>query len=215
MTARDEVLADLARAIPALDHPVRVAIDGMTGVGKTTLREELAAQLRSQGRLVIEASGDDFHHQREHRYGQGRMSPRGYYEDAYNYAAMAEKLLAPLGPGGNGRIRLRHHELESDEILDGEPVPVVNPAYVLLVDGSFLMRPEVASLWDFHVLVEASRAVSASRQVLRDDAPADPEDPYHARYFGAYDLYVAECDPAARADVIVDNTDLRFPAIVT
>ena len=73
MGTRSEVIAELAASIPAaVDHPVRVAIDGMTGVGKTTLRGELADALRAVGRQVTEASADDFHHQRERRYAQGR-----------------------------------------------------------------------------------------------------------------------------------------------
>jgi uridine kinase len=41
----------------------------------------------------------------------------------------------------------------------------------------------------------------------RDGTPDDPDDPANARYLGAHRLYVAACDPASRADVVVDNTE--------
>ncbi len=41
-------------------HPVRVAIDGVDGVGKTTLADELAGALSSGERPVIRASVDGF-----------------------------------------------------------------------------------------------------------------------------------------------------------
>lgn len=202
----EQLAAQLARGIPAATgRPVRVAIDGMTGVGKTTLRRLVARELRAGGREVIEASGDDFHHQRARRYAQGRRSARGYYEDAYDYVALGDKLLRPLGPGGSREVRLRHHDLDSDALLDSEPVVCVGENVTLVVDGSFLQRPELDGLWDWVIVVEASRAESAARQVARDGAPADPADPYHSRYFGGYDAYVAERNPVARADVNVTN----------
>jgi len=215
MTRRGEVIAAVAAAVPAPHGwPVRVAIDGMTGTGKTTFIQELADALRALGVKVTTASGDDFHHQREVRYRQGRHSARGYLEDAYHYGAMADKLLAPLAPGGSREVRLRHHDLVSDAILDDEPVVTLDGDAVLLVEGSFLQRPEVAPHWDFVIVLEATKEASALRQVTRDGAPADPEDPYHARYFGAYDIYVEEMSPRDRADVIVENTDLTAPVLL-
>jgi uridine kinase len=214
-TARAEVLAELAAAIPRpVDHPVRVAIDGMIAVGKTTMRSELADALRASGRVAVEASGDDFHQQREYRYRDGRRTGFGYYEYAYDYAALADKLLVPLGPGGDRRVRLRHHDLATDQILDAEPVVQLDVDTVLVVDGSFLQRPEVAPHWDFLVLVEAPRDVSVARLVIRNGAPSDPKDDYHLRYFGGYDAYVAACDPRRGADLVLDNTDWARPRIV-
>lgn len=215
MSQRTAVLRTLALAIPpSAGHPVRVAVDGMTGVGKTHLRSELAELLRAEGRTVLEASGDDFHHQRERRWAQGRHSSRGYYEDAYDYAALADKVLRPLGPGGDRRIVLKHHDLESDALLAPEPITVPADA-VVVVDGSFLLRPEVSDLWEVHILITASRAASIARQQARDGSPADVADPYYARYFGAYDIYVAERSPGARADVTVDNSAFHAPVAVS
>ena len=54
----DEVAGRIGRL--RLGHPVRVAIDGRTASGKTTLGDELAASLVGQGRPVSRTSIDAF-----------------------------------------------------------------------------------------------------------------------------------------------------------
>jgi hypothetical protein len=55
---RQEMLDQLANRLIALQiqHPVRVAVDGIDAAGKTTLADELALLLTSRGRIVIRAS---------------------------------------------------------------------------------------------------------------------------------------------------------------
>jgi uridine kinase len=79
------------------EHPLRVAVDGITASGKTTLADELAAALTQRGIPVIRIRMDDFHHRRAHRYRQGKDSARGYYEDAYDFDALWQRVLTPLG----------------------------------------------------------------------------------------------------------------------
>ena len=45
---------------------------------------------------VLRPSVDGFHHARAHRYRQGEYSASGYYEDAFNHAAVIECVLGPL-----------------------------------------------------------------------------------------------------------------------
>ena len=93
----------LAERIVAVkqSHPVRVAIDGVDGVGKTTLANELVQPIFKRGRAVIRASVDGFHNPRAVRYKLGRSSPEGYFRDSFNYTTLTTKLLGPLGPDGS------------------------------------------------------------------------------------------------------------------
>lgn len=95
---RAEMLALLAQSIAAvrLDHPARVAIDGVDGSGKTTLADELVEPVRRAGRAVIRASVDGFHNSRAVRYMRGPDSPEGYFLDSFDYAALKRELLDPL-----------------------------------------------------------------------------------------------------------------------
>src|SRR5689334_3419655 len=82
-------------------HPFRVAIDGIDAAGKTTFADALADILRLQGYGVILASIDGFHNPSDIRSRRGKLSPEGYYEDSFNYPALKELLLGPLGPNGS------------------------------------------------------------------------------------------------------------------
>src|SRR5690606_29224558 len=74
---REELIDTVARRIAETErpHPVRVAIDGVDGAGKSTFADELAGPLQKLGRPVIRASADSFHNPREIRYRRGRHSP--------------------------------------------------------------------------------------------------------------------------------------------
>ncbi len=71
---RSEVVATLADAVTSLrvGHPTRVAVEGRSAAGKTTLADELSEVVRARGRDVIRASIDDFH-----RPGHKVRSQRG------------------------------------------------------------------------------------------------------------------------------------------
>jgi uridine kinase len=83
------------------DHAVRVAVDGPDAAGNTTLARELAACLTDvHCRPAICVSLDGFHFDKRRRYRRGRLSPEGYIDDAFDYAALRRVVLDPLGPGG-------------------------------------------------------------------------------------------------------------------
>ena len=98
--AREVVVAQVAGAVCALDlgHPTRVAVDGITAAGKTTLVNELANAVDRLGRPVATLTMDGYHHPRAHRYRQGRQSARGYFEDAFDYTAFVTHVLMTARP---------------------------------------------------------------------------------------------------------------------
>ena len=86
MSRRGRAIHELGHRISLIDsdHPIRVAIDGVTTAGKTTLAAELAVFL-GQSSPVTRLSVDDYHRPPEERYRRGRDSPEGYYHDAFDY----------------------------------------------------------------------------------------------------------------------------------
>jgi uridine kinase len=194
-------------------HPLRVAVDGITAAGKTTLARELAAAVAARGRPATHLSMDGFHHARAHRRRQGRDSATGYYEDAYDFPTFTRTVLAPLGPGGDRRYRRRIIDLAADAPVDEPPVTATE-GMVLVVDGSFLQRDLT---WDEVVLVDTAFAVARDRGSRRDaDAFGGitaAENAYDARYHAASRRYLTEVDPAASATIVIGNDDPAHPEL--
>ena len=198
---RESLLEEVAREILAVRSGgiTRVAIDGVDGAGKTTFADELAATLGDGGpRPVIRASVDDFHRPQAQRYARGRDSPEGFFLDSYDYDALRERLLDPLGPGGSRRYRRRAFDLRADSPADPE-FEVAPEDAILILDGIFLHRDELARLWDFSVFLDVPFEVSAARNLARGDRLSD-------RYVEGQRLYLAACDPAHRATRVIDNS---------
>ncbi|MCC9146433.1 MULTISPECIES: uridine kinase [unclassified Arthrobacter] len=213
---RDAVISDLAAVLLSARPGSRLlaAVDGVDGAGKTTFADELAAALRSaagtRGRQVLRIGMDDFHNVRSVRYRRGRRSPEGFWLDSYNLEQFREYVLEPLATGAD-RFRPRGHDLAADAVLDPEPVPAARDALVL-VDGMFLHREELKGSWDFSVFLDVPFDVSAARMARRDGVrqPAGAQ-----RYVGGQLRYFASADPAARADLVLDNGDERTLRVIS
>lgn len=199
---------DLARQV--LDLPARtplVAVDGVDGAGKTTFADVLAAELRAAGVPVVRTSIDGFHRPRAERYRQGRTSPAGFFEDSFDVAAFRSAVVEPLRPGGDRRVRTAVFDHRLDRPVAVPPVEVA-PGTVVLVDGIFLHRDELAEAWDLSVWLEVPFTTSFRRMAARDGCPADPDHPDNARYRDGQLLYLARCHPRERATVVLDHDDV-------
>ena len=213
---RPALLGRLADMISNLEfsRPVRVAIDGRTASGKTTFANELGAEIVRRGRAVIRTSIDGFHMPKAARYARGRYSAEGYYFDARDLNAIRSLLLDPLGPGGDRQYRTASFDLENDIALEQEPLSAPAES-ILIVDGTFLQRPELITGWDVTVFLDTSEDVSERRGVDRDAGRLGglqaARELYAERYRPAFDLYERRCQPRSVADVIVDNNDIDRP----
>ncbi|MEV6599415.1 uridine kinase [Actinoplanes sp. NPDC051346] len=189
---------------------VRVGVDGVDGVGKTTFARRLAAELETAGRSAIHISADGFHHPRAVRHRRGRDSAEGFWLDSYDYPALIANVLAPFGPAGNRRYRTAVHDVDTDEVLD-LPWLTAPADAIVVVDGLFLHRDELAAHWDFSVFLSAPFEVTVPRMAARDGSHPDPAHPSQARYVQGQRRYFAACEPWQRASVVVDNTDVTRP----
>ena len=166
---RAAALEQLAASIAALrlNHPTRVAIDGVDGSGKTTMADELVEPIRRAGREVIRASVDGFHNPRAVRYVRGPDSPEGYFLDSFDYTAVKRELLEPLGSEGGGKFRTAVFGYRTDRAVES-PRRAARRDAVLLFDGVFLSRPELQGSWDLTVWLDVPFEVTVERAVARD-----------------------------------------------
>jgi len=200
-----------------LGHPLRVGIDGLVGAGKTTFARELVENLRSTGRAAIHLDSDGFHNLRAIRYQQGRESARGYYDDAYDFDSLADRVLKPLGSGPPFIFATKIHDLPSDE-QERDATAHAEPDSIVVFDCTFLQRGALRDLWDDVIWLDTDRTAALRRGVSRDaedlGGEASATAAYESRYMGACDLYLAEERPTERASIVIEHTDPANPRIV-
>jgi uridine kinase len=215
---RNTVIAELADMVAALrfSHPVRVGIDGVDASGKTTLANELITPLVERGREVIRVSVDGFHNPRTTRQRQGRTSPRGYYEDSFNYDAIIQCVLQPLGPGGNLQFKQALFDFRTDKAVESA-WQVASLHAILLFEGVFLHRVQLRDYWDFSIFVDADfdhtlqRAQERDRQLF--GSAESTREMYLQRYIPGQQIYLEEEKPRQRANVVFRNNEIHNPEL--
>lgn len=190
------------------DRPRLVAVDGVDGAGKTMFADAWADHLAAHGVPCTRVGIDSFHRPRVERYGRGRDSPEGFFHDSYDLATFRRVVVEPV-VRGDGLVRTAVFDHLTDTPVAGTEV-AVRPGEVVLVDGLFLLRPELADVWDLSVHLRVPFEVTFARMAVRDGVPADPRDPRNLRYVVGQELYLAT-GPEGRADVVVENSDPARP----
>ncbi len=121
---------------------------------------------------------------------RGELSPEGYYLDSFDLLRFRACVLSIEGP----------------------------PELVVVADGVFLHRSELADLWDATVWVEADLEVAARRGAERNlvwfDSLDATHERYRVRYLPAQRRYIEEQRPHERATFVLRNTDLTEPELV-
>jgi uridine kinase len=215
MSIRDQLLEKLAQQIVATSpsQVIRVAIDGVDGSGKSTFADELGSFVLRSGRPLIRATVDGFHNPKIGRYRQGRDSPKGFFEDSYDYVGLKRFLLDPLSPGGSKTYRRAIFDYKTDEFVSDAEIDAP-PSSILLFDGIFLHRPELLAYWDLSIFLRTDFAVSVARCALRDGSSPDPAHSSNQRYVEGQRLYLRSCQPENKATIVIDYNDLSSPRIV-
>lgn len=138
----------------------------------------------------MRVSLDFFERAPAERYARGELSAEGYYLDCFDVERLTAHVLSIGGP----------------------------PELVVVVDGVFLQRPELADLWDATVWVEVDLDKAAERALERDLVRVDSVDAelerYRLRYLPAQRQYIEEQRPQERATFVLRNTRLDEPKLV-
>ncbi len=181
-----------------------ITIDGVDGSGKSTLAAQLAAGLDQAGWPVALFSVDDFRRPVDWTRAD-RREVDTYYDDYYALDEL-ERCLQALRAGAP-RVTIPVFDSRS-ETLAGARTIELGQARVALVEGVFALRVPAAAA-GLVIYVELAAAEARRRLIARDLARgrsrAVIEHRLDARYVPAQQRYVAACDPAGRADVVVDS----------
>jgi uridine kinase len=193
-----------------------VAIDGPDAAGKTTLADELAAEITAKGKEVIRASIDGFHRSRKDRLARGD-NPETFYHDSFDHEGLKALLLKPLGPEGNLRFRdsVFDYRLDLPKLA---PEQTAKPEDILLFDGIFLMRPELSDGFDYRIFLRVDFEETLRRAMVRDrelfGSAGEARERYERKYIPGQKIYYNEVDPESKADAVIDNNIWEAPRLI-
>jgi uridine kinase len=216
---RIALLSRLAEDIAGieLEHPVRVAVDGVDGAGKTTLADELVPFIEMRGRAVIRASIDAFDKPKAERYARGPDSPEGFYFDSFDNDAVRRLLLEPLGPNGNRRYRSAAFDWRTDTVVEEREREAAADA-ILLFDGVFSQRPELVVNWDLCIFLDVRFETTLQRTLKAEwtstSSAEEKQRRFWARYAAGQKIYLDSMQPKERAQIVMDNNDASKPKLL-
>ncbi|HEU5160936.1 MAG TPA: uridine kinase [Streptosporangiaceae bacterium] len=178
----------------------RVAIDGAPAARPGELADALVDPLRVRGRAALRVSAGDFLRPASLRLEYGRDDPDLYYTDWLDTGGLIREVLAPLGPGGTGRVlpALWDSAVDRAARADYRTLPAGG---VVVLDGTLLLGRGLPL--DYVVHLWMSPAALARRT-----------DPGRLWTLPAYARYEDEVAPARVADAVVRVDDPRRPALV-
>ncbi|SEC07504.1 uridine kinase [Paramicrobacterium humi] len=211
-TARVEALRELRDEF-LHNYPVGrtiIGVDGASGTGTSRFADGLAAVFGEIDHAAFRASMDDFHFPRARRYRLGRDSAEGYYRDSFDEGLLRRVLVEPFRLGGSTGFQLAGFDDERDQAVEARWTTAPRDA-VLIVDGPFLLRPELRGIWNWSIHLDAPPAESYRRLAESIGADPDPRAGSNARYVGGQALYRRDAAPRQIAHVLVDNADEDQP----
>ena len=184
------------------ERPFIVALDGLSGAGKTTLVQKLERELNAHDCKVTIFHIDDHIVERQKRYNTG-------YEEWYEFYRLqwdVEKLRLNLFEGiyrNIGEITLPFYDKSND--THSTYSKVIETDSIVLIEGIFLQRKEWRPYYEFVIYLDCSREKRYERELNRDTYIGDKQnivDKYNRRYWPGEDYYLKVENPLGNADMI-------------
>lgn len=179
--------------------PILVALDGGSGSGKSTLAWMLVERL---GAALVQS--DDFYAANIPDAEWDSRSPQARAADVIDWRRLRTEALEPLlagevarwhpfdfdaGPRPDGTYAM------STAFVERQPAPII------VLDGAYSARPELADLIDLSVLVDVPIEVRHQRLTAREEKAF--LEAWHSRWDAAEEYYFTEVRPPASFDLIV------------
>ncbi len=201
-----------------IDRPLLVAINGKDASGKTMMADILAQYLTERtDRQVIRISIDDFMNERAIRYTPAASAGRSCYEYTFNFDGFVKYVLLPLHQSDSWIYKDKIFDHAADTATDS-PDKVANADAIVIIDGVFLYKRDLADYWDVKILLRTNDEVvierGAKRDELRIGSYEEARRKYIDRYIASQAIYYDEEKPEHNADIIVNNNDVNSPFLV-
>ena len=200
--AADERSADVERilsnvlALRRSSSTVFVAIDGPGGSGKTFLADALSCAMPRAGLRSATIHTDDFFLPSARR-ASGEPSEKPVGSDV-DWVRLRDEVLTPLRRGEPARYG--RYDWDRDAILDRR-VAVADD--VIVVEGVYSSRKELAALYDLRIWVDCARELRLARGVARDGEAARRR--WEEDWMPSEDRYMAAHRPREQAHLLFDG----------
>lgn len=169
-----------------------IAVDGHSAAGKSTFAERAAAHLDAS--LL---HGDDFYRVMDEAERE-QLTPVEGCSQYYDWQRLREEALGVLRSGSSATYR--PYDWDRNELAVDRDVTI--PACrVVVVEGLFVARPELADLVDLAVLVDTPGELRWQRQLER----ADASEAWLQRWEQAERFFFSEVRPPSTFDIIIDS----------
>jgi uridine kinase len=200
VTEASLLVAEIEARVRGRSRPLLVAIDGPSGSGKS----ELAALVARAVDAVVVPS-DDFYASEVTDAEWDARTPAERAADAIDWRRLRTEAVEPLRAGRTATWHPFDFEAKRpDGTFPLATSPVTRePATVVVLDGAYSSRPELADLVDLSVLVDVSPAKRRRRLVERDGTAY--ADAWQARWGVAEDYYFGSVRPPSSFDLVVVN----------
>jgi uridine kinase len=152
---------------------------------------------------------DDFHNPEAIRYA-GDDQAENYFNRSFDIESIIQQLLMPLRQKGEHSATLKLLDLQTDNYEITRKYSF-NRHTIVLFEGVFLFRQELAPYIDYKIFLDISPELSKERAKARDSEETNKK--YNIKYLPAQRKYLREYPPRKVADMVIDNTNLEFPVI--
>ncbi|TFB21707.1 adenylyl-sulfate kinase [Filobacillus milosensis] len=185
-------------------RPFIVAIDGLSGAGKTTISNQIENELTKRNISVAIFHIDDHIVERKHRYNTGYEEWYEYYYLQWDVKLLQQKLFKALH--NESKLTLPFYNHSTDTTL--YKTVNINSSELVLIEGIFLQREEWLPYIDYVVYIDCPREIRFERALNRDTYIGDYQErlyKYKRRYWQGEDHYLNHVNPLKRADFSINS----------
>ncbi|MGE7931175.1 kinase [Viridibacillus arvi] len=184
-------------------RPLIVAIDGLSGAGKTTLVKKLEQELSNNNSSVVIIHIDDHIEKKHKRYETGHEEWYEYYYLQWDIKMLTISLFEGL-KSNKKNITLPYYDKSTDTISAKQISVAVDS--IILIEGIFLQRKEWREFYDYTIFLDCPRELRYERVLNRDSYIGDKQAillKYKRRYWLGEEHYLNTENPIKNADIVI------------
>lgn len=181
-----------------VNRPFIVAIDGLSGAGKTTFVNQLKNKLDH----IFVIHMDDHIVEREKRYDTGYEQWYEYYQLQWDTHFLEEHLFKKLHQNER-ELHLPFYNKDQDSCVN--KTIHLPPDTIVIIEGVFLLREEWKNYYDYIIFLDCPKEVRYERVLQRDTYIGDKAEiakKYRERYWIAEEYYLNKQSPLKLAHSI-------------